>query len=157
MSSLLFPLLNVSILLGLMVYYLRSPLKEMVLTRQTTIRSEVEGARKRLQESQRRFEELSAKIRGVDAELAGIKAQGVREASDTKARILQESKKLALTIAADAHSAAEAARSDFKLSLVAEIGAKVLGRAEELLRERLTGDDKARLTHEFSREVGGIR
>lgn len=157
MSSLLFPLLNVSLLVAALVYYLRKPILEFVATRHVTLRSEVEGARTRLRHAQEKVEELSAKLQGVDAELAGIRQQGQRDVSDLKARILADSKKLAQTISQDAQLAAESAQRDFKRELLLEAGTKILARAEELLRDRLTGDDRARLTREFSNQLGGVR
>ena len=61
---------------------------------------------------------------------------------------------MSATIVADARRSARGFSRSFKPELLAEVGAKVLDRAETILRERLTGDDRARIRHEFSSSSG---
>jgi hypothetical protein len=46
---------------------------------------------------------------------------------------------------------------DLKNQLRSELSVQVLARAEAILRERLTGDDKARIRREFSQQVESVQ
>ena len=57
----------------------------------------------------------------------------------------------------DAKAASETLFTDLKNQLRAELSTQVLARAETILTERLTGDDKARIRREFSKQVESSR
>jgi hypothetical protein len=53
----------------------------------------------------------------------------------------------------DAKTSANALYSDLRGQLYADLSAEVLERAEGILRERLTGDDRVRIRKEFSNQL----
>jgi F0F1-type ATP synthase membrane subunit b/b' len=153
MEHLIAPLVNLTILIGLLVYYLREPLRVFVDKRHHMIRDELGAVRNLLRGAQEKNEEFSSKLRAVDAEIAGIKAQMLQDAQNMKSKIVAEAQKLSGNVIQDAKQSSDILYAEFKDEVLAELGGRVIGRAEVLLRDRLTGDDRARIRKEFSTQV----
>lgn len=153
METLIAPLINLLILVGALVYYLRKPLKTFAETRHHAIREDLESVRNLLRGAQEKHEEFSAKLRAVDAEVSGIKTQMIQDAQAMKSRIVAEAQRLSGNVIEDAKHASAVLYTEFKSSLYSELGHRVLDRAEAILKERLTGDDRARIRKEFSSQV----
>jgi F-type H+-transporting ATPase subunit b len=157
MSELIFPFINLVILIVIFVVYLREPIAKFVTDRHVTIRDELQRVRALLGQAQSQFDEFSGKLKAMDAEIAGLREQAKQDASAAKSRILAEAQRLSATIVTDARASAQGLYSQLKQELFAEIGSKVLDRAEAILRERLTGDDRARIRREFSTQVETVQ
>lgn len=153
MHELIAPAINLSILLTVLGYYLRAPLKDFVASRHVTLRDEVQRVRKMLREAQEQFDEFSAKLKAIDAEVMALKDQAKQDAQVTKNRIVTEAMKLSENVVVDARATATAMFSELKGRLTTELGFRVLDRAESILREKLTGADQARIRQEFSKQV----
>jgi F0F1-type ATP synthase membrane subunit b/b' len=113
--------------------------------------------RNSLRQAQENFDEFSAKLKAVDVEIGALREQAKQDALLIKQKIQGDARRVAATVVADARDSAGALFSDLKGQLSSELGARVLDRAETLLRERLTGDDRARIRQEFSKQVEAIR
>ena len=74
-----------------------------------------------------------------------------------KQRIIAEARRVANSVISDAKNSAEGLFSELKGQLYSELSLKVLDRAEFLLRERLTGADRARIRQEFSVQMENIQ
>jgi F-type H+-transporting ATPase subunit b len=157
MQTLIAPLINLLILVGLLSYYLRKPLKTFAETRHHAIRTDLDSVRNQLRGAQEKHAEFSAKLRAVDAEVSGLKAQMVQDAQAMKSRIVNEAQKLSGSVIEDAKHASAVLYTEFKSSLYSELGARVLDRAETILKERLTGDDRARIRKEFSSQMETVQ
>jgi F0F1-type ATP synthase membrane subunit b/b' len=153
MQTLIAPFINLLILIGVLAFYLRKPLQTFAETRHHTIREDLESVRNQLRGAQEKNAEFSAKLRAVDAEVSGIKTQMIQDAQAMKSRIVTEAQKLSSNVIDDARHASAVLYTEFKSSLYSELGARVLDRAEAILKERLTGDDRARMRKEFSSQV----
>ena len=155
MHTLIGPFINLMILVGIMAYYLRQPMKDFARNRAESIREQVARARDLLERAKARHAEFSSKLKAMDAEISGLKTQAMQDAQAMKSRIVAEAQKLSADISTDAHTAVVTLYSEFKGQIYGELGSRVLDRAEEILRERLTGDDQARIRMEFSHQIEG--
>jgi F0F1-type ATP synthase membrane subunit b/b' len=157
MESLATSSFNFLLLVGLLVFKLRKPVKDFVAQRHHLIRDEVQAVREQLKLAQEKYDEFSAKLKAIDAELASLREQAKQEVTSIKQRMTQEARRSSGLIVSDAKNAAEGLYADLKGQLYGELSARVLDRAETLLRERLTGDDRARIRKEFSLQVEKIQ
>jgi F0F1-type ATP synthase membrane subunit b/b' len=157
METLVAPTINLLCLLALLGYYLRKPMIEFAKTRSVTVRGELEKVREELRAAQSRHAEFTSKLKAMDAEVAALKAQAIQDAQAMKSRISAESQKMAANIVSDARSASVVLYTEFKDQLYSELGVRVLERAEKILSERLTGDDRARIRKEFASQVGAAQ
>lgn len=150
-------LVNFLILVGGLVYFLRQPLKLFVRTRHEFLRDEVSRVEKQLKSAQIKYDEFSAKLKAIDAEIQAIQEQMRQDADAMKVRVVNEAKRLSTTIVADARSSADSLYTELRGQLRAELADRVVQKAEALIRERLTGDDRVRIRNEFSQQLGGSR
>lgn len=150
-------LFNLVVLVGILAYYLRGPLKAFVRSRHDYLRDEVARVEAQLKLARERHDEFSAKLKAIDAEVQAIHDQIRQDAEAMKVRVTTEARRLAQTIVADSRSSAESLYSDLRKQLRIELAERVVVRAESILRDRLTGDDRARIRNEFSQQLGGNR
>lgn len=153
MEKLLFSFLNLSILLVFMVVKLKGPLRDFVANRQKDVAGELESVRSQLQKAQADFEQVTGKLQAVGAEVAAIREHLLGEATQTKNKMIAEASRSAGAMTSDAKAASEHLFGDLKVQLYARLLGSVLAKAEGLMSERLTGDDKLRINQEFSNQV----
>ncbi len=157
MEHLIAPAVNFFIFVALLAFLLPPKVRAFVLSRHNFIRDEVVRVQGQLHSSKTRFDEFSAKLKAVEAEVAAIRDQSAQEAEATRARIVNDAKKLAVQIVSDARLSADSLFGDLRAQMRAEMVSRVIARAEVILRQRLTGDDRIRIRREFSRQVEGIQ
>jgi F-type H+-transporting ATPase subunit b len=157
MRELLFPFLNLVILIVIMVVYLREPLRAFVKTRHESLRDELQRVRTLLSQSQAKYEEFTGKLKAMEAEIVTLRDQAKQDAQSSKTRLIAEAQKLSTAIVNDARASAGGLYSSLRHELSAEVGKRVLDRAESLLKDRLTGDDRVRIRGEFSTQLGAAR
>lgn len=157
MESLIASTVNLLILLGFLGYKLRGPLKEFVSQRHTLLKTEIQTVSNQLKEAQEKFNEFSSRLKSVQSEVSAIREQNKQDALQMKQRILNEAQRTATTIVSDSKTVAQGLYSQLAGQLYTELSFRVLDRSEKLLRERLTGDDRARIRQEFSRQVESIQ
>jgi F0F1-type ATP synthase membrane subunit b/b' len=153
LSALIPPAINLAILIGFLVIKVKQPLKEHVRARHATLRDELRTVRDKLASSQERYDEFTRKLKAMDAEVSALREQAKQDAKAAQGRIATESKKLSANVVADAKAAAANLYTDLKGQLLAELGNRVLERAEAILKEKLTGADRIRIRQEFSAQV----
>lgn len=157
MSDLIYPTINLAILITIMVVYLREPISGYVRTRHETLRDELRRVRDLLANAKAKYDEFSAKLKAMEAEIHSLRDQAKQDAASAKSKILAEAQSLSATIVSDARKSAQGLYGQLRSELFTEVGGKVLDRAEAMLRERLTGDDRARIRNEFSSQVESVQ
>lgn len=157
MSSLIPSFVNFFILVGILAYSLRKPLAEFVKNRHSTLRDELAQVRQELQTAQEKYEEFSNKLKALNSEVAVLTEQTQQDTVAMAQRIASDSKRVSAQVIADAKNIADTLVADLRKDLYIELSSKVLARAEEILRDRLTHDDQARIQKEFSQQVEGIQ
>ncbi len=148
---------NLSILLVILVAYLRKPLREFVLQRHVGLRDELQRVAEHLRIAQAKFEEFSAKLKAVEVEAAALREQANHDASAMRLRVTTEAKQQSDGIVRDARTASGAMVEEFKRQLLLELAVRVIERTEAIVREHLTGDDRKRIRREFSIQVAKIQ
>ena len=153
MHELIAPTFNVTVLVVVLVYLLREPMKVFVSQRHSSLKDELERVAAQLSEAHDKYNEFSAKLKAIDAEIAALNSQMRQDAESMKTRILSDVRRVADMIVVDAKTASETLFNDLKNQLRSELSVQVLDRAESILTARLTGDDRARIRREFSKQV----
>lgn len=149
--------LNFGLLVGLMAWKLRAPVKDFVRSRADTLENEITRVRGELSRARAQFDEYSGRLQAIDAELASVREDARQQSQQIRERILGEATRLAAVTLADARESSVAAVDGFRKALASEIGVQILDRVEQLVTARLTGDDRVRMRKEFSRWVGASR
>ena len=153
MHELAAPFFNFGLLVAVLAYLLRTPMGAMIRDRSARLRSEIGEVAEKLRGARQEFEEYSAKLRAIGVELEAIRRQAATDAETSAQRIAADAKRAAQAIVADAAERSAGATRDFQNQLRVRLGEKVVRRVEEVLVQRITGADRARIRQEFSREM----
>ncbi len=157
MHSLIAPLINFIILVTILVFAMKKPLKEMVRERHETLKDKLEATQRELAAAQKKFEEYSMKLRSLEGELTDYRRAADEDVEAMKTRVIHEAKKMADNIVVDAKKTSEAMAGEFKDKMRAEFAQSVLARAEGIIRSRLSDGDRERIRKDFSKEVEASR
>jgi F0F1-type ATP synthase membrane subunit b/b' len=153
MHELIFPTVNLAILIVLLAIYTKAPIRQFVSDRHRTLRDELQSVRELLVRAQSQYDEFTSKLKAMDAEIESLRSQAKQDASAMRSRVTAETQRLSATIVSDARASAQGLYAQLKAELFAEVGGKIVDRAEGLMRDRLTGDDRARIRQEFSSQL----
>ena len=148
-------LVNLLLFIGLMVYFLRRPIKEAFRGRQGSIRDELMRAEEERAAALARLEEVEGRLANLNAEVEAVRAQAQREAAEERARVErateEEMRKIREQARREIESAAKAARAELR-TFAAEQSVRL---AEEMIRRDIRPEDDARLAREYVTELGG--
>jgi F-type H+-transporting ATPase subunit b len=144
---------NLVLLLGLLVYLTREPIRKFFHERREQIRGELDSAAQVLSEAEARLAEWEARAARLDAEVEEIKEQARQRATRESERILAEAEASAERIRVDAHAAVDQEVSRARAELRAEAGELATQLAADLLRQSITETDQQKLLDEFVARV----
>ncbi len=140
---------NLSILIGIIVWFGGPAIKDALANRSTDTRRELEDAHKAKQEAQARYEELEARLSDFEQELAQLRAnaekgverevESIHERAERDARLVAES--ASRSINDEVARARQALRRE-AVDLAVQI-------ASEQVKSQIAGDDHERLGREF--------
>lgn len=153
MLKLILSYINLAILVAVLVKLVGPRFKIYVRERHETIKKNLETNRLRMREAKAQYDDFSSKLKVVTQEADALRSQIQREAQDISARQISNAKTVTGAMIADARQAAQSLLQDFKQELKAEAGARIVSRAEEALRQKLSADDRVRIRKEFSQSL----
>lgn len=156
MHALFAPFVNVSILVGVLFYYLRAPLKAFVQERHNSIKNQVKSVSDELRLAQNRYEEFSSRIKALDVEVRALREQGKLECEQMKTKLLTDARRVSSAIISDSKDAANQLFVDLQKELRQDLGEKIIQKAEKQIREKLTSDEKSRIRDEFSEQLSRV-
>lgn len=149
-------LVNLLLFIGVMVYFLRRPIKEALRGRQGSIRDELMRAEEERAAAVAKLEEVEGRLANLDAEVQAVRAQAQREAAEERARVErateEEMRKIREQARREIESAAKAARAELR-TFAAEQSVRL---AEEMIRRDIRPEDDAHLAREYVSELGGV-
>lgn len=155
-TDLIIPAANLGILVGFLGYKLKEPLVQFTRGRHAHIRHEIKSVADELHKAKEKFEDFSLKLKKISQEAQMIREQSVTDARTLKEKIVSDSKRLSSNIVSDAQAGTSAMVQELKTQLRVELGERVLSRAEEIIRKKLTTDDHTRLSRDFSKQMGSL-
>jgi F-type H+-transporting ATPase subunit b len=148
-------LVNFAILIGTLVYLLRSPLATYLNDRGTQIRSDLVNAAELKQTAAAQLEEIDRKMKALPGELEALRAQGARE-------IAAEEIRIRAAAAAERDRLLEQARRDIdrhlkvaERELINRAADLAVGVAAEQIRKTITDDDQKRLADRYVQQLKG--
>lgn len=153
MNTLLLPAINVAMLIGLLIKYVRAPLVAHVADRSATIEKDlVETAnQKRAAEAQKK--EITAKLSQMDQEVTKLSKDFETQAKQISEQLINKASVLASQIRADADASAKAASADLKAELISEFGVLLVSKIESGIQKQLTQSDKQNFRKVFTKLV----
>lgn len=145
--------INLILLLGLLAYVARKPLQEFFSSRRREIEANLERSASLLADAERRLGELNRRMQRLDDEIAEIRESARQRAGVERDRILADAKTAAERVRRDAGAAIEQETRRARADLRDEATTLALDLASDLLRQRMTAEDRARLVDEFIQQI----
>jgi len=147
-------LFNFAILLGVIAYFGRGPLRELFATRRATIAADIEAASELLEAAEARNAEWEQKLAALDREAAELRDAARERAENDRERILAEAHEAAERIQRDAVASVEQELRRAQDALREEAAQLATELAAGLLRDEIGDADRDRLVDEFISQVG---
>jgi F-type H+-transporting ATPase subunit b len=152
-TSLLWHVVNLILIVGVVVYFGRAPIKSFLAERRQKIAEGIAEAQRELASAEKRLGECQARAARLDDELAEIRRMVRDQAVADRERILADARATAERIRRDAVVAAEQEVRHARESLRAETADLAVRLAGEILHTQVTEDDRARLVDDFVERV----
>jgi len=156
LKDFLYRVLNFGLMVALLVYFLRKPLKKGLVGRTEEIETALAEARQAKEEAEAKFAEYDRKLARATEEIAEISAAIRREGELEKQKIIENAEQMAIKIEQDAGKTAEIEVAKARKELQQEAVRLAVNLAEELLKKNFTQDDDTRLIDEYMQKVGEL-
>jgi F-type H+-transporting ATPase subunit b len=150
-------LVNFGLLVGLLSYFLRSPIANYLASRSEQIRADLVQAAAMRTAAEAQLAEIDRKMKALPAELELLRARGAQEVAAEEARIRAAAD-------ADRDRLLDHMRRDIELqvriarrTLVAEAAALAVAAARERVVRTITPDDQIRLLDRYTTQLGAAR
>lgn len=141
--------LNLLILIGVLVFFARRPIRSFFADRYAHIRDDLQAATRSLEEAEARHEEWSRRLEGLDQELESIRATARERAEAERQRVIAEAGVAAERIRRDARAAVEQELRRAREQLRQEAAELAIQLAGEALSDKVSQQDRDRLIDEF--------
>jgi F-type H+-transporting ATPase subunit b len=154
MADLLYRLINFTLLVIILVVVLRkAALKDFFANRRAEIAQRMENLKKEKAEAEAKYQALEKKLKDFEQQRKEIIEQYRAEGEAEKARIIEEARKRAGQIVAQAELTIQREIQSAKERIKAEVLMAAAARAEEIISRELKDKDQDRLVSEFIERV----
>ncbi len=140
---------NFVIFVGLLVYFLRRPLKDFLANRRLSISSQLDESERLKTEAQARFDELDSRIAAFDQEIADMLARVKTECELERGKAIANANAGAEMLREAAERGVAKELEKARHSLRAETVELAMTLAEDVLRGALSATDHGRLATEY--------
>ena len=148
---------NFAILVGLLVYFLKTPVSVYLASRATAIRRDLVTAAEMRASAAAQLAEIERKLQSLPAELAALKAQGAQDVAAEQARIAQaaavERERLIQQTRREIEMRLRVARRELT-EHAAQLAVRI---AEERIKRTITPEDQMRLVDRYTAQLKEAR
>jgi len=151
--GLVYPIINLLLLLAVLVYYGRKPILDFFSERRGKIQDDLKAAGDLKREAEERFASWQRKLADLDAELESIRTTAQERAESERDHIIADANSTAERIRSDATAAIDQELRRSREVLREEAADLAVELAENLLRDQVSETDRERLVSEFIERV----
>jgi F-type H+-transporting ATPase subunit b len=150
-------LANFAILAGVLVYYLRSPIRTYLAARGTAIRSDLVAAAEMRATATAQLAEIERKLQTLPGELAALKTQGAQDVAAEQARIAQAAAAERERLIQQTHREIQMRLQVARRELTEHAAQLAVQLAEQRLKQTITPADQLRLVERYTAQLGGAQ
>jgi len=144
---------NFAILVGVLVYFLRSPFRAFLDGRSTQIRSELVSAARMRQEAAERIASIERRMQALPAELAALTEKGKADIAAERVRIREVAEAERRRLLEQARRAIDLRLRVAERDLTARAADRLVAIAAERIRRTVNEQDQARLIERYLSQV----
>lgn len=148
---------NTVALIGLLIYFLRTPMATFFSERKVQISKDLEEAKEQRDKAEALLTEYKKKLAGMEQELEKLRAELVKSADAESSKIAANAEKMAVSMVEAAKLAAEQEVRKARATLKNEAVAMAVQLAESLIREKINDADRKKIVEDYLVKVGGTK
>lgn len=152
--SMVAKLANFALLVGLLAYFLKSPLTAYLASRSTQIRKDLVAAAEMRATAAAQLAEIERKMHALPGELASLKRRGAEDVEAEKARIARAAALERERLLAHTRREIESRLRIARRELTAHAADLAVGIARRRLEQSITPDDQLRLVDRYAAQLG---
>lgn len=144
---------NLLILIGVLLYFLKTPVKNFLLERRGSIGYEIDEAQKTIAQAKSKYEEYAQKLKEIETEIASIRETLLKQGETERAEILKQAEAASENIKREVRETIAMETERAKREIQSEVVDIALGHAGNMIRRSLGEADKERLVEEFTKNI----
>jgi len=148
-------LVNFAIIVGLLVYFLRKPVRDMFRNRSADIEKAMEESREARARAVAALTDMERKARELEAETRTLIAEAQARGEKDRQALVEEGKKIARDIQEQIKTGTDIEIQKAKAELAAEAALLAVDLAEGKIKSTITKQDHERIVKEYISSVGG--
>ena len=156
LKDFLYRCFNFALLVGLLAYFVRKPIREGLTSRREGIKKTLADAEEAKEAAEAKYREYSEKLAKATEEIANITASIHREGELERDKLLAAAEEMAVKIEQEAESKASSVVAKARVELREEAARLAVELAEDMLRKQVSAEDQKRLVDEYMHKVGEL-
>jgi len=144
---------NLVILIVVLAYYLKEPLRNFLIERRGIIGNEIEEAKKAIDEAKKRYEEYEGRMKKIEDEVKSLKETIRREGEIERGEILRQAEVASQKIKEEAKETIKLETAKAKREIQSEVVSLAVGLAESIIKQNLKESDERRFMEDFIKKV----
>jgi F-type H+-transporting ATPase subunit b len=148
-------LVNFAIIVGLLVYFLRKPVRDMFKNRTAEIAKAMEESKAARERAVAALAEMERKAREMDAETRAMIADAQVRGEKDKQALIEEGRKIVRDIQEQVKIGADIEVQKAKADLAIEASRLAVDLAEGKIKDTITSQDHERIVKDYIASVGG--
>jgi len=144
---------NLAILIFVLAYFLKTPVRRFLMERRGKIASKIESSEKEITEAKALYDQYMAKMSSLEQEIRDLKESIHNEAELERQEITKQAEISAQKIREDAKETIKSETARAKHQIQSEVVELAMELAENLIKSNLNESDSKRIVEDFVREV----
>ncbi len=145
---------NLVILLGVLVYFLKDSVRNFLVARKGSISSEIDHAQQTISDAKKKYEEYAEKLRGIEQEIDSIKDAIRKQGETEREEILRHANIASEHLKKEAQDTIQFEIDRARREVQSEVVTIALTIAEKVIKENLNESDKERFIEDFTNNLG---
>lgn len=144
---------NLVLLLAILIYFLKHPIKQFLIERRRTIGNKIDEAREKIEEARNKFEEYNKKLENIENEISSLKDYIKQQGENERAEIIKRAQETSEILKREARETIELETRKAQNKIQAEAVSKSLEIAKNIIRQSLERSGDINQIDEFIKIV----
>lgn len=144
---------NLLLLLGVIFYFVKTPIKSFLVERRSTISSEIDKAQRAITQAKESYEKYAEKFKGIEGEIASLKEALRKQGKNEREEIIKQAGATGELLSKEAKEMIELETLRARREIQSEVVTLAVKIAENIIKQNLGEADKERLLEQFTKNI----